>query len=53
VRVSDPELYDHNPIIFFRYKNVTVGNKCEIENTGYIGYGTPANGGEFVYVVSR
>ena len=37
-------------LTFFRFANVTAGSQCEIENTGYIGYGA---GGEFVYVVSR
>ncbi|KAI0000395.1 hypothetical protein BJV77DRAFT_973648 [Russula vinacea] len=32
------------------FANVTAGSQCEIENTGYVGYGA---GGEFVYVVSR
>lgn len=34
----------------FRFANVTAGSTCEIENTGYIAYGSS---GEFVYVVSR
>lgn len=33
-----------------RFANVSAGSQCEIENTGYVGYGP---GGEFVYVVSR
>ena len=33
-----------------RWANVTAGSQCEIENTGYVGYG---ESGEFVYVVSR
>ncbi|KAI0256136.1 hypothetical protein BJV78DRAFT_1097382, partial [Lactifluus subvellereus] len=33
-----------------QFANVTAGSQCEIENTGYIGYGPS---GEFVYVVSR
>lgn len=37
-------------LIFFRHANVTAGSQCEIENTGYVGYG---ESGEFVYVVSR
>lgn len=33
-----------------QFANVSAGSRCEIENTGYVGYGP---GGEFVYVVSR
>ncbi|KAI9456623.1 hypothetical protein F5148DRAFT_984406 [Russula earlei] len=32
-----------------QYANVTAGNQCELENTGYIGYGAS----QFVYIVSR
>ena len=37
-------------LTFPRFANVTAGSQCEIENTGYVGYGPS---GEFVYVVSR
>jgi hypothetical protein len=33
-----------------QFANVSAGSTCEIENTGYIAYGSS---GEFVYVVSR